>query len=438
MTLVLLEVAGRMSFGQQVVQSKDGDSPAFQATAHTFQLLLAMAGAFLILCLSHPAAQAFKVPQFTWIFALLAIAPLARGLEHLDYYRKQRELQYLPAVLCDLAPQVITTVAAWPLAIWLKDFRAIVYLTIGKAVLTILMTHLLADRRYSWGWRRDYATGMWLFGWPLLLNGLLMFSSQQADQLVIGKLFSLSAVAGYALAWSIVSIPWFIFGQVGSSIMLPILSRAQDDSLRFRLRYRTCAEYAGTGAVVLTLPLMLAGEQLVTLLYGAKYAGSGLLTGLLAAASAVRFLRFVPAIAATAQADTLNHLYSNICRGLSLPAAAAAALLGGTVIHVAACALAAEVAATLVSAFRLRRRQGVPLRDGAGAALYVFGFVTLELTLVCAGTARLSYWGAAALVFAMLGLSVLVACLAFPALGQRVLEVAKRGVSPVVRQFALD
>jgi O-antigen/teichoic acid export membrane protein len=421
-TITLLEIAGRMSFGQQVIQSKEGDSRSFLATSQAFQFALSIAGAVLIVGLSHPLAHAFKVPGQAWAFALMAVVPLARGFENLDYYRRQRELNYLPAMLCELVPQVVVTLAAWPLAVWLGDFRVVVCLMIGKAALGMLMTHLLAKRSYRWAWHRDYVNGMWLFGWPLLLNGLLMFASQTADQTVVGAFLSLNDMAAYALAFSLVSIPWFIFGQVGSSIMLPILSRAQEDPERFRRQYRTCVEYAGVGAVVLTLPLIVAGEQIVSLLYGSKYAGTGTLMALLGATSAVRFLRFVPAVAAMARADTMNQLYSNLWRSVSLPLAAAMALFGGGVALIAACALTAEIAAALVSVMRLRQRQGVPLRDTAGAAAYVLGSVATGLALVYFGAPHWGYWLAAAGTLGILALSVLVAWMAFPGFARGVAE----------------
>jgi O-antigen/teichoic acid export membrane protein len=434
MTVSLLEVAGRMSFGQQIIQSKDGDSGPFQATSHTFQFVLAAAGACLILGLSHPAAQAFKVPGLAWAFALLAVVPFARGLEHLDYCRQQRDFNYLPAVLYDVVPQAVLTLAAWPLALWLGDFRVIVCLMLAKAVLGILMTHLLARRPYRWAWQRDFVRGMWAFGWPLLLNGLFMFASQQADQVVVGTFLSLDELAAYALAWSLVTIPWFVFAQVVSSLMLPILSRAQDDPERFRRQYRACVEYAGVGAVVLTLPLIVAGGQLVALLYGPKYVGTGVLMAFLGAASAVRFLRLAPAIASIARADTKNQLYSNFSRGLSLPLAAAVALLGGRVALIAACALVAELAAVVVSVLRLRRRQGVPLRDTAAASAYVVGFVTAGLALIQMGASRWSYWSSGAGTVAILGLSILAALIAFPRFARTVVSATGRRWPPRVQQ----
>jgi O-antigen/teichoic acid export membrane protein len=439
MTLSLLEFTGRMSFGQQIIQAKEGDSEPFQATSHAFQFVIAVVGAILMYALSHPLAQAFKVPQFAWAFAILALVPLARGFEHLDYFRQQRELNFLPSILCDLVPQALITLAAWPLTLWLKDFRVIVWLMIGKAVSGILMTHLLAKRSYRWAWQQDCVKSMWAFGWPLLLNGLVIFASQQSDQLLVGAFVSLNDLAAYALAFSLVSIPWFVFAQVGASLMLPILSRVQDDPEVFRQHYRDCMGYVAVGAVTMTLPLIIAGEQLVRFFYGDKYTGTGALMALLGASFAARFLRLVPSLASMARSDTINELYSNLARGLSLPLAAFVCLMGGSVAWVAACALFAELIAVVVSVLRLRHRQGVPLGDTARAFIYVVGFLSAGLALVYFGLPHWNIFPATASVMGMLALSLLVAWRAFPACVKGVKEASRfRRVSasplPVIDQ----
>lgn len=426
MTISLLEISGRMSFGQQIIQSKDGGSLQFQAASQLFQFVLSAAGACLIICLSHPAASSFMVPQAAWAFAFLAVVPLAKGFEHLDYFCQQREFNFLPGVLCEVVPQAVVTLAAWPLAVWLGDFRVIVWIMASKAILGMLMTHCLARQPYRWEWHRELVNGMWVFGWPLLLNGLLMFAGQQADQVLVGSFFSLEKLAPYALALSLASIPWMIFGQVASSLMLPIMARAQDDFPLFTRNYRTCMEYAALGSVAFTVPLIIGGEQIVRVLYGPKYIGTGVLIGILAAATAVRFLRFAPTIASMARADTVNQLYSNIWRSVSLPFAGLVILAGGGMVIIASCALFAELLATYISIIRLRNRQGIALRESSGAALYVLCFVGIGLALTYLGVAQLGLVSACAIVLTVLALSVVVAWFVFPTFALVVANIRRR------------
>lgn len=414
MTVSLLEIAGRMSFGQQIIQSRQGDTRRFMDTSHLFQFLLSVGGAFLTVVLSYPLACAFHVPHLAGLFALLAAVPLARSVEHLDPYRQQREWNYVPAVLRELVPQAIVTLAAWPLAKWLGDFRAVVWIMIGKAALGILLTHLLARTPYRWAWQADQVRLLWNFGWPLLLNGLLMFAAQQADQVVVGSFLSLDKLALYALALSVTSIPWFIFGQVGTSVLLPVLARVQDNPAEFRRQYRAGVAYVGIGAVLCTVPLIVAGEPLITLLFGAKYQGAGLLMAILGATTAVRFLRFAPSVAAMARADTLNELYTHLWRSVSLPLAAAVAALGGSMYGIAFCGLGAEIVATTYSLLRLRRRQQVPLLDSARVTGYLVVCLIGAGTAVLAGAPALEMAWAAALLLVSLLIALLLAWALFP------------------------
>src|SRR4051812_20270347 len=100
---------------------------------------------------------------------------------------------------------------------------------------------------------------------------------------------------------------------------------------------------------------------------------------LLGATAAIRFLRMVPAIASMASADTLNQLYSNVCRCISLPVAAAAAYAGAGTHAIASCALGAEVLAAIYSTIRLNHRQKLRLRDSAPAAAFVVVFIVAAL-----------------------------------------------------------
>ena len=415
LTIGLLEVAGRMAFGQQVIQNRDGNSDTFLATSHAFQMSAGTCGAVLIALMSVPLAYLFEVPDCWPYFALLACVPLCKAFEHLDVFRQQRELKFLPATLVEVLPQLVVTAATWPLVIWLKDYRVIVWLMAGNAALSMAMTHLAAERPYRCAWHKEHGPRMFSFAWPLLLNGLVMFLCQEADQILVAKSLSLSALAGYALALTLVSIPWFIFAQTGSSLMLPILSRSQDEWERYRAAYRECVTYAAMASVFLLLPLIVAGEQIATLLYGAKYAGVGTVVAILGAASAVRFVRFTPAIAAMARADTVNQLYANLWRAISFPLAiGVVATVGGDVVLIAGCALVAEVAAALFSIYRLRQRQGIPLRDNLAAGVFIATFLVAGLGIVFAGANHWSLWLAAGATALLLMVALVTSLILFP------------------------
>ncbi len=367
----LLEFTNKFAIGQQVVQAKEGDSPAFLNTAHSFQFVTGVVSSGMLLVACLPMAYLFKVPEETWAFALIALIPLFRGLSNLDCARRQRHIEFLPSVLINLVPQVIVTALAWPMVVWIKDFRAILVLLLGKELLTMLMTHGVALRPYRLSWDRVLIRRMWNFGWPLILNGFFMFAAGQGDQVLVGSGYSLEVLGLYAAGASLIEALFMILASGLGSILLPVLSRCQEDLELFRKEYRDYVLLTAIAALVTMLPFIVAGEQILRLLYGSKYAGGGMIMAWLAPAYAFWFVRMASSTAAMARADTKNQMISNFFRASSLLLVLLAIFLGASVMTVAACGVFGQLAALVASTVRLKRRQHVPLSDTFGPTAYL-------------------------------------------------------------------
>ncbi len=381
MAVTLLELSGRMSFGLQIVQSKHGDSVSFQNTSQAFQFIVGAVSVVLFALLSMPFARAFGRPDLWWGFALLAVIPLCRGLEHLDNSRQRRELNFVPGILSDIGPQVLVTAAAWPVATLLPDFRAVVVLMLARGAAGLGLTHVLAIRPYRWAWDKVYVTRMVAFSWPLLLNGLLLFGNQQADQMLVGSFLSLENLATYSVAFSVVSIPWFVCSQVISPLMLPILSRYQDNQAEYRMRYKASLELVSVVSAGVLGPLIVGAGVLITMVFGANFKGAGLVAAVLGASCAIRFLRLAPGVAALARADTLNQLYANLWRFTSLPLTAIFAAKGCGMLTIAGCGILGEVVAAIASISRLRRLQSIAVWDSLRPAFYLLSIVGLAVSI---------------------------------------------------------
>lgn len=383
MTISLLEVVSRMAFGSQIIQARDGDDPQFQAAAHAVQMVFGLFSALIVIACAYPMAMAFSVPELTWAFTLLAVVPMARGVMHLDLARLQRCFNYGPLVSMEVLSQGLATAAAWPLAVWFGDFRAVLWIMLGKELLSVVMSHLLAERPYRWAWQSNYIRQMLVFGWPLLLNGLLIFASQQGDQMLVGATFSLAELASYSIAFTLTSIPFFIFGQVGSSLMLPSLSRHQDNRLQFEYHYRRCLELSVVVSLIFLGPMVVAGGDIVRFLYGPKYLDVGALMAVLAAIAALRFFRWAPAVAAMSKADTVNQLFGNIARVTSFLLALAVVYFGPRhITAVASCGLVGESLAILVTVFSVRKRQGIQLIDHARPLFFLVGWIVFGMVIL--------------------------------------------------------
>jgi O-antigen/teichoic acid export membrane protein len=367
-TFSLFEMLSNLSADRLLVQAKDGDEPKLQSTAQMLNAVRGLVNATIIFFLARPISGMFGVPQARWAFQCLAIVPLTRGFTHLDSNRVQRTLRFGQSVFLDVATNVLGTLVAYPLGYWLRDYSAMLWLLVIQSATLLVASHLVAERPYSLAWDRQYIKKMTSFGWPLLINGLLMFGIFEGDRFIVGasnrlfarSIYTLGDLGVYSVAFSLTMAPTMFVANVCTSLFLPLLSQAQGAAEQFNRRYSACSQVIALLAASISIPFILAGGKCVLLIYGQKYQAAGSIIGWLAAMWAVRMIRVTPTLGAMALGDTVNSMISNILRSAAIAGVLAAAALGSGLKWIAISGLTGEIIATVASLARLKHRNGVP------------------------------------------------------------------------------
>ena len=360
MVLTILEFAGKMAIGRFVIQDKEGDTPRFMATAQLMQFVASVFSAVMVVAFSRPLAALFDIQGDIRALQFLAVLPLMRGFEHLDFCRQERELQYVPSTLVSVIPHVVITLAVWPVATWVPDYRAVLILLALRGLGTVVVSQVLAERPFRFGFDREIAGKILRFGWPLILNAIFMFGVFQGDQFLVASFYTMSDLGAFSAAASLALAPSFVFARILSSVMLPLMSKAQDNPVLFAERYRLVSISVCALSATYAVTTIIGAEALMQFAFGAKYAGTGLILGWLGAANAYRIIRVAPAIAALAKADSHNQMISNLSRVTALVPALAVALAQQPLWMVAMMGLLGEALAAFVAFRRLSRRDGVP------------------------------------------------------------------------------
>lgn len=429
-TVSLLEVTGKFSFGQLIVQSANGNDRGFVATAQGVQLVVGVASMLTFVMISGPMAEMCGVPTAKWAFAALAVVPLGKALESLDSFRLQRSFEFGAAMRIELVPQVLVTILTFPVVYAMADYRAIVVLICLKALATVSASHVWRERAYQLGWNRSFAGEVLRFCWPMLLNGLVLFLCQQADQMLVGTLFSLELLATYAVCVSVVAVPWFVFAQVLTGVLLPLFARAKEGHGYLEGIYVRAMRITAPIAVIVALPLIILGQEVIVTVYGGKYSDVDGVLALLSAAASIRFLRAVCAVSAMAVGDTINQLVGNLWRATSLFFAFAFFSLSGEIESLGVAACAGECLALGFSLCRLRRRSGVCLQKSAAPVGLCCGFSALGVFWSQLDTTPL--WDAG---FLSISIGVVFAILFFEV--ERAKRSGARWSDPTVSQAAV-
>lgn len=377
LTATLLEFASRLALGRQLIQSKLGKDTRFLASIHGFQFLAGISSAVLIVCLSPAIAAFVNHGEMWWAFALLGLVPFSKGLQNLEVERRQRDMDFTASAIVLVVPQIVAVALVYPLAKWVGGVSAVLWLMIVKCIVGVVLSHWLSRAPYTWAWDWPQFRSIFSFSWPLLINGFLLVACQQGDQLIVAAFFSLEALAVYGLAFALAGIPRMIGAQVGSSLLLPLLSRVQDEAGEFRLLVRSGIELTGFISAMVYLPLLMAGAHLLELFYGSRYSGGASYLAIFSVAGALRLLRMPPTVAAMARGDTKATLYSNLWRNLSLLFAFCALLVGWGLVSIALSAVVGELCSLVYAMKRLVRTSAVQWSD----ASLSWSFVTALLIL---------------------------------------------------------
>ncbi len=367
-TISILEMLSNLGSEKLLIQAKDGGDPKLQAAAQAVLALRGLAAGTAIWICSESIAALFGTPQAAWAFRWLAVVPVLRGLMHFDMHRKQRDLSYRHVVMVEAAATVTTTAMAYPLACWFRDYSAMLSVLLFQALLTTAGSFIVADRPYRWGWNSDQIKRIVRFGWPLLINGFLLFCIMQGDRFIIGtadRLFgagrySLADLGASSVAFSLTFAPTAVLAKVCTSLFLPLLSRKREEGRDMTRLYRSMAQLCAAASGLFALPFLLAGQLLVVMCFGSKYLDAGGVIAWLAGMQALRVARISPTLVAMAHGDTKNAMVANTWRLLSMAFVFVLAWRGVAMPWIAAAGFLAEMLAMIAAALKLSRDHLVP------------------------------------------------------------------------------
>lgn len=407
-TVLMLELLSDLAADRLLIQAQDGDEPRFQATAHLWQFVRGVVSATLIFAFSWPLAWLFDVPDAQWAFCCIALVPLIRGFLHLDIRRVQRHMRFGPAVTTETTAQVVALLAAVPLAWWLRDYSAMLWAELCKVAVLLVLTHALAERPYQWAWERRYVQRLLSFGWPLLINGALLFAITQGDRVLVGAAYTMEELGLYAAVATLLLTPAIILGNASSALLLPPMAQVQHNPPAFLKRYALNVQAMAAVSGVLTIGLVIFGALLVRLVFGEQYRDCIALAAATAGMQALRLLRIPPTVAAIAIGDTRNPMIGNAYRAAGLLAALAAAYLHWPLYTIALCGALGEGCGLAAAVVRLQNRQSISAAIMLGPTLLVLSAAGAAAGVLFVGGTHLLVGGVGCVILSVVLLAVLL------------------------------
>lgn len=357
----IVEMLSYLGLNQMIVVDRDGDDPAVQKAMQGFQLLRGVLSSLILLAIAVPYARFLGVEHVAWAYQVIAFIPLVNGLQHFDMHRLKRHLNFRPWIVTQAIPPLVSVLAIWPLAYLYGDYRIMLVSLFIQAGSMVALSHVMAERRYALSLDFALIRRATVFGWPLLLNGVLLFGVFNGERLIVGRELGMSQLAVFSMSITLTLTPTLVLAGAAQSLFLPALSGARDRIESFRWLGTAAVEAGLAIGVGLILGMALLGGPVIHLLLGAKYAGMLDILVPMAVMQAVRVAKSGASTVALAKERSGNAAAANLIRVLSLPLSWYAVTHTGDVLTIIYIAMAAEVAGYLVSLRLAAKRTGLLL-----------------------------------------------------------------------------
>lgn len=397
--MAIVEITANLGLQQLIVQDKDGDDPKLQAGLQGFQALRGAISTVFLFAIAQPLANFFDVPEVVWAYQILAIQPLLLSLYHFDMHRLRRQMRFMPSVMVDVMPALLSLLLVFPLVYVYDDYRLMLWALMAQAGIGLITSHLVAERKFQLTFEREIIKRSVVFGWPLFINGALLFIMMNGERMVVGRELGMASLAMFSMGFTLTLTPTLVVARSTQAFFLPQLSAVQDVQDKFRSLSYATMQVSLLNGMALILAIILIGEPFVEIVLGDKFAPLVPLMIWFGILHGVRVFKSGCAVVALARAKTENAMIANSFRVLSLPLSYYVAVTSGDLKLVIWIATLGELLGYIAALLLVRYRVGLEL-DGMMWPLISAG-------VFCIVASCFGVWGGLALQIATCALFVI-------------------------------
>ncbi|PZQ63826.1 MAG: hypothetical protein DI570_07700 [Phenylobacterium zucineum] len=358
-----------------VIQAKDDDRRSLLGAAHSVTVIRGVGTSLMLLVLAAPISQVFGL-ELSWAAIVgLSVSSLLLGFVHHGTRMVQRDGDFRPDALTQFGAEAAALVVAVAAAFVTKSHMAIVIALVARSAVTVAMSQWLSPQKYEFNWTKSYLAQFWSFGWPLLINGPLLFFAAQADRLFISRELGVAVLGVYSAVTVLITSPSnAIMRWLGTSFT-PALAKAFHDEGRLATKG---VVYDFTALFVVSAFLMFAGfaaigAEATNLLFGKDFATSAALVALVGLLQIMRYLRAWTSTFAIAVAASRGILISTLVRLASLPLGYVGLRVMGGLPGLLTGFIAGEVIALIVSQLIVNRNASRGMLEGVGVTVVFCG-----------------------------------------------------------------
>ena len=262
-----------IGLGPSIIQNKRGEEPQFLNTAWTMQVIRSLFVWLCLILIAWPVAKFYEEPRLMWLIPAISINTLIGGFKATSVSTLERKMSVKEVVLFELGTQIISTTVMIVWACFDRSIWAIIAGGFTGAVVELVWSHfLIPGKSNRFAWDKKAAKEIFSYGKWIFLSTILFFLCSQADRLILGKIFTLTMLGIYGIAFTLGDMPRQVIIAISGRVIFPSISMLADlprEELRAKI-------LKNRKLILIPLAVGLAilvsfGDQLILTLYRKEY-----------------------------------------------------------------------------------------------------------------------------------------------------------------------
>lgn len=253
-------------------------------TAWSAELLRSVVLALLVAASAYPAAKFYAQPKLFLMLPLLSLTILVQGFRNIGLLVFRKEIRFGKIFWYEQTTNLLATFVTIALVLTMRNVWALVVGQVVSAGVGVLLSYVFHPYRPSLSFDKEATRSAIRFGKFGLVVAVTSYVTTMADNVTVGRVLGMNALGNYIIAYNLASLPVTVLVYTFGTVTLPAFAELADLNSRLVPAFRRVYTASLLLLVMVTVPMFLLAEEIVTVLFGNRWS---------AAAPALRILALI-------------------------------------------------------------------------------------------------------------------------------------------------
>lgn len=266
-----IEIFTETGFGAALIHRQQRFEDA-RDTAFTLWVLRGVGLAAISFLVAPWVAAFYHEDVLQSIVAVIGVSFILTGFNNINTIALQKELDFKRLIYLEQLGGVLSVAISIGLAYWLRDVWALVYGQLASSVISVVLSYVMVPGRPRFRFDRKIASELFSYGKFMTGLAVVVFLTNQLDSAMIGKLLGMEALGYYTVAYTLANITSTNLSKVIAKVLFPMFSKLQADPQQLRVEYVRGVRLVVAVVVPISVAIVVLAHDIVTALYGVKWA----------------------------------------------------------------------------------------------------------------------------------------------------------------------